>query len=83
MVKKLTTSQRIKQKKPIETWESADGSWRWNVYRKYQKAKNEAKNIYARWFCGVVSPFTYGSEELGDVYVSDIRGNASLIFSEI
>ena len=84
MGKKLTTAQRIKQKKPIETWtwESADGLFTYNVYRKYQKAANEAKNPYARWFCGTVSPYTYGSEELGDGYVKDIVNRATCIFRE-
>jgi len=79
---KLTTSQRIKQNKPLEVWESPDGSWRWKVFRKYQKSHTEAKNPYARWFCGVASPFTYGLYELGDVYARDITGSATLVYSE-
>lgn len=61
---------------PYETWVSFDGSWEWKVLKKYQAPINEAKNPYARWFCGVKSPFTYGDYELGDVYVSEIKSNA-------
>ena len=82
MVKKLTTNDRIKQKKPIETWQSLDGTWIWNVYRKYQKPKNEAENEYARWFVGVTSPMTYGSEELGDDYCHQIMKYAVLVYKE-
>ena len=45
----------------------------WKVLKKYQNAENEAKNDYARWFCAVKSDMTYGSFELGDTYVSDIK----------
>ena len=43
------------------------------VLKKYQNAENEAKNEYARWFCAVKSDMTYGSFELGDTYVADIK----------
>jgi len=74
-VKKLTTSERMKLGKPIEVWESADGSWKWEVYKKYQKPEGEAKNPYARWFCKVKSPFV-PQGELGDVYIKDIKAHA-------
>ena len=75
MVKKLSTSERIKQNKPIEVWVSPDGTWRWEVYRKYQTPKGEAKNPYARWFCKVKSPFV-PQGELGDTYIRDIKAHA-------
>ena len=82
-MKKLNTSDRIKQKLPIETWTSRDGTWVWNVYRKYKRSEaGEAKDPYSRWFCGVTSPFTYGSEELGDVYVKDVKAHAYRTFAE-
>ena len=59
---------------PYEVWKAGD--WEWRVLKKYQNEENEAKNPYARWFCGVKSPFTYGSFELGDTYVKDVKGNA-------
>ena len=35
--------------------------------------EKEKGNQYARWFCAVKSPYTYGRFELGDVYVDDIK----------
>jgi hypothetical protein len=81
-MKKLTTSQRIKQDKPIEIWENAARTWKWKVWRKYQKAANEDKNQYARWFCTVTSPMTYGSGDMGDVYVADIKKYATQTYAE-
>lgn len=57
---------------PYETW-YALGGWEWRVLKKYQTPEKEAGNVYARWFCGVKSPYTYGEYELGDVYVVDIK----------
>lgn len=62
---------------PYEVWKSFDGSWTWNVLRKYQSPENEEKNKYARWFCYVTSPLCDG--EFGDVYVKDIKENATKI----
>jgi hypothetical protein len=78
MSKKFNTSERIKQHTPIEVWESFDGSWTWEIYRKYQKPENEAKNPYARWFCKVLTPIV-PEGEFGDVYVRDIQKYASKI----
>ena len=73
-IKKLTTEQRLKQNNPIEVWETPDGSWRWEVYEKYQKDDDKQ---YARWFCRVYSPITReqmaSGYELGDVYVSEVK----------
>lgn len=80
--KKLTTNQRIKQDKPIEIWKSRDGTWTWKIWRKYQKPHNEAKNPYARWYCGTRSPFTYGSYELGDEYVNVVKRSATQVYNE-
>ena len=57
---------------PYEVWQSYDGSWTWKVLKKYQKPSKEAENPHARWFCAVSSPMTYGSYDIGDVYVNDI-----------
>ena len=54
---------------PYEVWENPQG-WTWNVRKKYQLERNEGP--YARWFCAVKSPLTYGSWEYGDVYKSDV-----------
>ena len=58
---------------PYEIWATLDKSWEWRVLKKYQSEENEAKNVYARWFCAVKSPHTYGDYEYGDVYVKDIK----------
>jgi hypothetical protein len=47
-------------------------NWEWRVLKKYQNPENEKNNPYARWFCAVKSPMTYGDWEYGDVYVKDI-----------
>ncbi len=68
---------------PYEIWKGvgkADG-WTWRVLKKWQAPKNEAKNENARWFCGVSSPLTYGSYDLGDVYVSEVKESAVQIWS--
>ena len=63
---------------PYEVWRNNSG-WEWRILKKYQKPELEAKNPYARWFCAVKSPYTWGSHELGDVYVSEIKENGFLV----
>lgn len=79
-IKKLTTQQRLDTNNPLEVWETPDGLWRWEVYRKYQK--DDAKP-FARVFARVFSPITREQMssgcELGDVYVSDIKSVAKRI----
>ena len=58
---------------PYEIWTHDGAGFEWRVLKKYQNVENEAKNEYARWFCAVKSDMTYGSFELGDTYVSDIK----------
>ena len=58
---------------PYEIWKSQDGTWEWRVLKKWQIDDNKP---YARWFCAVKSPFTFGSWDLGDVYVSEIKSQA-------
>ena len=57
---------------PYEVWRGP-ANFEWRVLKKYQSPENEAKNEYARWFCAVKSDMTYGSFELGDTYVADIK----------
>ena len=57
---------------PYEIWSTIDGSWEWHVLKKWQADDNKE---FARWFCAVKSPFTYGSFEYGDTYVSEIKSN--------
>lgn len=61
---------------PYEIWTNSQG-WEWRVLKKYQTEEKEKDNPQARWFCGVKSPFTYGSFELGDVWVKDIKDYAT------
>jgi len=58
---------------PYEVWENEEKTWEWRVLKKYQTPEKEKGNQYARWFCAVKSPYTYGRFELGDVYVDDIK----------
>jgi hypothetical protein len=89
-MKKMTTSERIKQDKPLEIWTSANNEWTWKVYKFYKApGKSLAKqrggtmvDQYGRVFCGVCSPFTDGSYELGDVYYRDITTYATRTFAE-
>lgn len=64
------------ESKPYEVWENKAAGWEWRVLKKYQSPDKEAGNQYARWFCAVKSPFTYGQFELGDVYVREITSQA-------
>lgn len=58
---------------PYEIW--SNGSWTWKVLKKWQA--DDAKP-YARWFCFVTSPFC-PEGEMGDVYVSEIKAQATKI----
>lgn len=62
-----------KVENPYEIWRSRNGGWEWRVLKKWQIDDNKP---YARWFCAVMSPFTFGRFEMGDVYVKDIKENA-------
>ena len=71
-------NQCFKERKvedPYEIWETPDGTWQWRVLKKWQIDDSEP---YARWFCAVKSPFTYGKFDFGDVYVEEIKENAVL-----
>jgi len=61
---------------PYEVWKSADGTWEWRVLKKWQVDDDKP---YARWFCAVKSPFTYGKYDMGDTYVNDIKENAQKV----
>lgn len=53
--------------RPYEVWRLGD--WEWKVLKKWQK---DDRAPYARWFCSVTSPYTYGGSDMGDVYASEI-----------
>lgn len=50
----------------------SSNGWTWLILKAYQTRKNEKTNEYARYFCAVSSPATYGDWDYGDVYVKDI-----------
>lgn len=52
----------------------ARDGWEWRVLKLYKGAAASLTDPYARAFCAVRSPHTFGSFELGDVYVNDIPG---------
>lgn len=85
MSKNLCAKTR-KVDEPYEVYKGVDGGpldgWEWRVLKKYQTPENEAKNEYARWFCAVRSPMTYGSWEYGDTYVKDVLGSVEKGYAE-
>ena len=69
-------SKTRKVDEPYMVWQSRDGSWEWRVLKAYQAPENELKNPYARWYCAVRSPFTYGEWAYGDTFCADIKNNS-------
>ena len=59
---------------PYEVW--TDGQFTYKVLKKYQ---NDDNKPYARAFLATSSPFTWGSEELGDGYIADYQSRCQLI----
>lgn len=78
---KNTCAKSRPVERPYEVWRNLYG-WEWRVLKKYQTPENEAKNQYARWFCAVKSPYTYGDFELGDTYVREVTGSATLVSTD-
>lgn len=74
MAEKNMCGKTRKVEEPYEIWERGD--WQWRVLKKYQSPAKEAANMYARWFCAVKSPMTYGGYDYGDVYCTDIKRSA-------
>ena len=70
----------VTKDKAYEVWQAGD--WTWYVLKKYQGPEAEAKNLYARWFCLVVTPMTGPSGDLGDTYVRDITRYAHKLTQE-
>ena len=68
-----------KGEKPYEVWKSKDGTWTWNVLKKYLSEDKERTNYYSRWLCAVKSPSTYGTYDIGDVYAVEIKKHAVLV----
>jgi hypothetical protein len=73
---KKMKNECLKERKvhePYEIWRNEAAGWEWRVLKKWQVDDNKE---YARWFCAVKSPMTYGSWEYGDVYVKEIKEHA-------
>lgn len=62
---------------PYEVWTSHDGHWEWRVLKKYRAPIHEEQDPFARWFCAVKSPYTFGSWEYGDVYAAEVKDAAT------
>jgi hypothetical protein len=73
MAKNLCGKTR-KVNEPYEIWVNDHAGWEWRVLKKWQA--DDAKP-YARWFCAVKSPMTHGSYDMGDTYVTDVKGNGN------
>ena len=76
---KNTCGKTRKIENPYEIWTN-DSGWEWRVLKKHQVDDNKP---FARWFCAVKSPFTFGSYDYGDVYVSDIKEYATKNFEKM
>ena len=75
MIWQTNEAFNMAKQKVIETWKSADGSWTWEVLRKYNRNPANDNKPFARWFVKVKSPFT-PQGEMGDEYVSRIKAHA-------
>jgi hypothetical protein len=67
-------SKRRPASDPYEVWQGQGFTWK--VLKKYQAPDKEAQNPFARWMCAVSSPYNFGGEDLGDVYVREIKSQA-------
>ena len=78
-MKNLCNKER-KVDNPYEIWQNAFmPGWEWRVLKKWQADDNKP---YARYFCAVKSPMTYGEWEYGDTYVTDIKQTGAYKLSE-
>ncbi|NIP34996.1 MAG: hypothetical protein GWN89_08915 [Thermoplasmata archaeon] len=57
---------------PYASLEHSRADWEWRILKIYKKGSTAAKDKYARAFCAVMSPMTYGSWEYGDVYLTEL-----------
>lgn len=64
-----------KRGNPYEIWKLPDGSWRWEVLKKWQADDDKE---YARWFVDVYNDIVPNGE-MGDEYVSNIKKYAKLV----
>ena len=82
---KNTQAKTRKIEQPYEIWvcdSSELGRIEYRVLKKWQAPDKEASNPYARWFCATKSDATFGTWELGDGYVSEIKDRAYKVYDE-
>jgi hypothetical protein len=63
-------AKTMKREQAYEVWQAGD--WTWYVLKKWQA---DDRKPFARWFCLVVTPIV-PEGEMGDVYVSEVKGHA-------
>ncbi len=63
-------AKRMTPETAYEVWQN--GIFTYWVLKKYQTPEQEAKNVYARWYCAVISSFTDKTFQYGDTYVREI-----------
>jgi hypothetical protein len=68
-------AKMVSREDAYEIWRSQDKEWTWYVRKKWQFDDDKP---FARWYCDVVSPFTPNGES-GDVYVKEIKNNATKV----
>lgn len=68
-------AKTVKRENAYEVWQTPDGTCTWYVLKKWQADDDKP---FARWFCDVVTPVCPNGE-MGDVYVSEIKGVARKI----
>jgi len=72
-----------KMGRPYEVWKGDAGDLgeiTYLVLKKYQSPEAESKNDYARWFVAAKSDATYGTFEMGDNYVREIKSIAQCVW---
>jgi len=72
-------NETVKEDMTYEGWISKDGTWVWLVLKKNQV---DDYKPYASAFCAVYSPNTFGSCDMGDTYLAEIRANALLLMPD-
>lgn len=62
----MKKTRKIDNPYEVRSW----NGWTWKVLKSYH---NDTATPYARAFCAVSSPYTFGGYDLGDVYWADIE----------
>ena len=66
-----------KTENPYEIW--VGHGFEYRVLKKWQADDDKP---YARWFLATKSPYTFGTWELGDRYVAEVKANARKLSEE-